>query len=63
MRIRSVTASALFVALAVLLLVSNIVAEDEPGALPLALLLTGIVWHAVARRRARSARAPREDAP
>jgi hypothetical protein len=35
------------------LLVMMVVVESEPGALPLALLAGGLVWHVVARRRLR----------
>ena len=33
------------------LLIYMIVVEDEPGALPLALTIGGIVWYVLARRR------------
>jgi hypothetical protein len=36
------------------LLVYMITVEDEPGALPLAMIVLGSVWHFVARARLRS---------
>ncbi len=50
------TLSALLLALGLVLLVYMVTVEDEPGALPLGLILIGAVWHVVARRRARSRR-------
>lgn len=38
-------------ALGGLLLVYMVLVESEPGAVPLALIATGGVWYAVARRR------------
>lgn len=36
------------------LIIMMIVVEDEPGALPLALIVGGAGWYLVTRRRARS---------
>lgn len=46
--------SALTIALGVLLLVYMVTVEDEPGALPLMLIIAGTGWHLVTRRRTRS---------
>jgi hypothetical protein len=48
--------SLLVVALGVALLIYMITVEDEPGALPLALIVGGIAWLVIARVRIR----PRE---
>jgi hypothetical protein len=48
--------SALLLAVGLLLMAFMIVTEDEPGALPLGLVLIGAVWLVVARRRARARR-------
>jgi hypothetical protein len=45
----------LLISVGLALLVYMIVVEDEPGAVPLLLLLSGVVWALIARRRARSA--------
>jgi hypothetical protein len=50
------TLSATLLALGLVLMTFMIVTEDEPGALPLGLVLIGAVWHVVARRRARARR-------
>ena len=46
--------SALTVALGVLLLIYMIVVEDEPGALPLLLIVVGSGWYLITRARVRS---------
>ena len=48
--------AALLLALGLALMAFMIVTEDEPGALPLGLVLIGAVWLVVARRRARARR-------
>lgn len=50
--------SALLLGVGLLLLAFMVVTEDEPGALPLGLVLTGAVWHVVARRRRRVSGSP-----
>ena len=52
------TLSALLLAVGLLLMAFMIVTEDEPGALPLGLVLIGAVWHVVARRRRRVSGSP-----
>lgn len=51
--------SASMVAIGLALMSYMIVVEDEPGALPLALVLGGTIWLAVTRLRLRRARASR----
>ena len=46
----------LVIGLGAVLLVFMVVTEDEPGALPLLLLLVGTIWYFVARSRARTPR-------
>lgn len=46
--------SALTIALGAALLVYMVTVEDEPGALPLLLIIAGSGWHLVTRRRDRS---------
>jgi hypothetical protein len=48
--------SAAVAAIGAALLAMMVVVESEPGALPLALLVVGIGWHLVARRRLRTHR-------
>ena len=44
----------LSIAVGVVLLAYMVVVEDEPGALPLALVVGGLAWLFLARRRGRS---------
>lgn len=49
--------SALIVAIGLALLVYMVTVESEPGAIPILLILAGVAWYLVARRRS-SARMP-----
>ncbi|MHA7180952.1 hypothetical protein ACX80J_12620 [Arthrobacter sp. MDB2-24] len=44
---------ALVAVLGVVLMIAQISADSEPGAIPLALILTGVTWLVVARARKR----------
>ena len=46
--------SATLIALGVILADGKIYADGEPGAIPLLMILIGVVWHVVARVRGRS---------
>jgi hypothetical protein len=46
--------SQIIMGIGVLLLVFMIITEDEPGALPLFLLLAGSIWYFITRYRIRS---------
>jgi hypothetical protein len=48
--------SAALAAIGAALVAMMVVVESEPGALPLALLVIGVGWHLVARRRLRAQR-------
>lgn len=50
--------SALTIAVGVLLLIYMVTVESEPGALPLLLIVSGIGWHLVTRRRTRPHEGP-----
>ncbi len=54
----SMTLSALLLGVGLLLLAFMVTVESEPGALPLALILAGAVWHVAARRRRRVSARP-----
>jgi hypothetical protein len=45
------------VAVGLALLVYMVTVESEPGAIPLLLVVAGVTWYFVARRRGRSKRA------
>jgi len=49
-------ASAVMLALGLLLMAIKIRADSEPGALPLALVVLGLAWHVLARMRRRARR-------
>jgi MYXO-CTERM domain-containing protein len=55
-RTRSARLPLLIAAIGVALLIFMVTTEGEPGALPLGLIVLGVVGHLVARRRARPPR-------
>jgi hypothetical protein len=54
-----VKVSAILIVLGMVLAVGKIYADSEPGAIPLAMILAGVVWQVVARVRRRQHAAAR----
>lgn len=50
------TLSILTIVIGVILMIMMIVVEDEPGAIPLGLIVGGGAWYFITRARARSSR-------
>lgn len=46
--------SSIVIAVGILLLIFMVTVESEPGAIPLALIVTGVSWNFVIRRKSKS---------